>query len=263
LDLREAERGLGFSLVKEGLEVLRDHRDSLRAAVDAPGLNKESHRYFMTEYVALVNRAVIGPQKERIRELLTLIASGIVLPGPGPRPELTRTEAGWTLCSTRLKQPHRIAVDVVVKANLNWPTRDPGLDPIAYSLRTWVAPGPGGGHCLALDRNGFAIPRLGAAETAAVAVFGPPAEGASYYNHYVPSPGVWSRALTDLDRVLGPVLTAAPAERGINDHTGQQGSRMGVDRLVSPSRQAHRRVGATGLAWRSGAWSPEGCRTWC
>jgi hypothetical protein len=40
-----------------------------------------------------------------------------------------------------------------------------------------------------------------------VAVFGPPAEGASYYNHYVPSPGVWSRALTDLDRVLAPVLS--------------------------------------------------------
>jgi hypothetical protein len=210
LDLREAERGLGVSLVKEGLEVLRDLRDGLRAAVDAPGLTEESHRYFMAEYVPRVNRLVIGPQKERIRELLILIASGIVVPGPGPGPKLTRTEPGWTLSSTRLEQPHWIGVDVVVKANLNRPTGDPGLDPIVDSLRTWVAHGPGGESCLGLDRDGFAIPRLGAAETPAVAVFGPPAEGVSYYNHYVPSPGVWSRALTDLDRVLGPVLTAVP-----------------------------------------------------
>ncbi len=69
-DLREAELGLGVSPVKEGLEVLRDHREALRAAIDPPGLTEDSHRYFMTEYVQMVNRAVICPQKERIQELL-------------------------------------------------------------------------------------------------------------------------------------------------------------------------------------------------
>jgi hypothetical protein len=255
LDLREAERGLGVSLVKEGLETLRDHRDGLRAAIDPPGLTEESHRYFMAEYVPLVNRVVTGPQKERIQELLILIASGIVLLGPGPRPELSRTETGWTLSSTRLEQPHRITVDVVVKANLHWPTGDPGLDPVADSLRTWVAPGPGGEPCLGLDRDGFAIPRLGAAETPAVAVFGPPAEGASYFNHYVPSPGVWSRALTDLDRVLGALLTAAPGERRSRDNNGPRDSRMDADRLDArtggfavtkraPERSRHRSLSA-------------------
>lgn len=203
-DLREAERGLGASAVKEGLEILRDHRDGLRAAVDPPGLTEESHRYFMSEYVPLVNRTVIGPQKERIHELLQLITAGVVVPGPGPRPELTRDGDRWVLASTALGRPHRIEADVVIKANMDWPVVDPELDPIACSLREWAAPGPGG--ALRLDRDGFVIPREGADERRAVAVFGPPAEGASYYNHYVPSPGVWSRALTDLDRVLGPVL---------------------------------------------------------
>jgi FAD-NAD(P)-binding len=212
-DLREAERGLGTSPVKEGLEVLRDHRDILRAAVDAPGLTEESHRYFTAEYVPLVNRAVIGPQQERIRELLLLMASGIVLAGPGPRPALTRTRAGWVLRSTRLERPHRIAADVVVRANLSWPAADPALDPVSHPLRTCVAAGPGGGRCLAIDRDGFAVPRSGTAAIPAVAVFGPPAEGASYYNHYVPSPGAWSRALTDLDRVLRPVLTRENRKR--------------------------------------------------
>ncbi|MEW2069211.1 FAD/NAD(P)-binding protein [Streptomyces sp. NPDC007346] len=203
-DLREAERGLGASAVKEGLEILRDHRDGVRAAVDPPGLTEESHRYFMGEYVPLVNRTVIGPQKERIHELLQLIAAGVVVPGPGPAPEVARDGDGWTIASTALDRPHRIGADVVIKANMDWPVLDPEVDPVACSLRDWAAPGPQG--ALRLDRDGFVVPREASGTRRSVAVFGPPAEGASYYNHYVPSPGVWSRALTDLDRVLGPVL---------------------------------------------------------
>jgi len=211
-DLREAELGLGVSPVKEGLEVLRDHREGLRAAIDPPGLTKDSHWYFMTEYVPVVNRAVIGPQKERIQELLVLIDAGIVSLGPGPMPKLTPTGAGWILTSTRLARPHQIAVDMVVRANLTNPAGCAEFDPIAGSLRTWVAPGNSGS--LRLDRDGFAVPRGEAVDgvgsrVRSVAIFGPPAEGASYYNHYVPSPGVWSRALTDLDRVIGPALSAA------------------------------------------------------
>lgn len=141
-DLREAERGLGTSAVKEGLEILRDHRDGLRAAVDPPGLTEESHRYFMSEYVPLVNRTVIGPQKERIDELLRLMAAGVVVPGPGPRAELSRDGDGWVLTSTALDEPHRIAADLVIKANMDWPVIDPELDPIACSLRDWAAPAP-------------------------------------------------------------------------------------------------------------------------
>ncbi|MET9924705.1 MULTISPECIES: FAD/NAD(P)-binding protein [unclassified Streptomyces] len=203
-DLREAERGLGTSPVKEALEILRDHRDGVRAAVDPPGLTDESHRYFMSAYVPLVNRTVIGPQKERIHELLQLIAAEVVVPGPGAAPEVTRDGDRWTIASTTLERPHRIEADVVIKANMDWPVLDPGIDPIACSLREWAAPGPRG--ALRLDRDGFVVPREPAGSSRSVAVFGPPAEGASYYNHYVPSPGVWSRALTDLDRVLGPVL---------------------------------------------------------
>ena len=238
-DLREAVAGLGASAVKEGLEVLRDHRDGLRAAVDPPGLTEESHGYFMKQYSALVNRSVIGPQKERIQELLQLIEAGVVLPGPGPRPLLERDSVGWSLSSTALTQPHRIYADLVVRANLEWPSADSDTDPVGRSLRGWAASGPGGGP--ALDRDGFVVPRGPVTDPGAtadpgtaagrrsVAVFGPPAEGASYYNHYVPSPGVWSRALTDLDRAIVPVLGPGTAERPTGhspdrDHESQQPS---------------------------------------
>lgn len=210
-DLAESERGLGVSPVKDGLEVLRDYRECLRVALDPPGLTDESHGYFMTRYAPQANRLVIGPQKERVGELLALIAAGVVVPGPGPSPALTRTAGGWLVESTRLSQPHRIMADLVINAHLSWPATDPEIDPVAASLRSWAATGPGGS--LRLSRDGFVVP-IGEDEERAsrsVAVFGPPAEGASYYNHYVPSPGVWSRALTDLDRVLAPALASPPA----------------------------------------------------
>jgi hypothetical protein len=101
--------------------------------------------------------------------------------------------------------------DVAISAHLQWPS-DSICDPVAASLRTWVRPGPGG--ALGLDHDGYAQRGRGLGR-ASVAVFGPPAEGASYYNHYVPSPGIWSRALTDLDRVLQSALNGDRGSTGL------------------------------------------------
>jgi hypothetical protein len=190
-DLAEAERGLGVSPLKDRLELLRDHRETLRRVVDAPGLTDDGHDAFFRTFTAMVNRAVIGPQRERIAEVLALAEAGVLDLGPGPAPEQVRTATGWELRSTALKQPTVTEVDVLVSANLSRPTAGP--------LLGWARPGRGAGE-LDLTRDGYLRTPDGA--VTAVAVFGPPAEGASYYNHYVPSPGVWSRALTDLDRVL-------------------------------------------------------------
>lgn len=207
-DLAEAELGLVRSPVKEALEVLRDHRESVRVALDPPGLTDESHRYFMEEYVPLVNRVVIGPQKERIQELFALVEAGVVRLGPGPRAGLVQVGGRWELFSTAFAEPCRIQVDHLVRANLVWPLPDSRLDPVGAALRSWAAVGTDRSVRLVLDRDGHAIARDSGTRSS-VAVFGPPAEGASYYNHYVPSPGVWCRALTDLDRALSPVLSGA------------------------------------------------------
>ncbi|MGW7489057.1 FAD/NAD(P)-binding protein [Streptomyces sp. NPDC054786] len=211
-DLAEAREGLGVSPLKEALEVLRDHRDVLRAVIDPPGVDDASLATFFGEFAPAVNRQVIGPQLDRSAELLSLIAAGIVRLGPGPQPKVVAPAGAgpWRLESTCLAQPLRMEVDHVVQAHV----AEPGADRVPGSLLgTLVAAGRlrtlahrgGTVHGLDVTRQGQGIDRTGAAQPR-LFLLGPHTEGSSYYNHYVPSPGAPSRALLDAELALGTAL---------------------------------------------------------
>jgi hypothetical protein len=212
-DIAQSRLGLGGSRLKQLLETLRDQREALRAVIDPPGMTAEGHRDFFGVVPALANRTAVGPQPERQEELLCLIDLGLVRLGPGPSPVVRRVKGGWELASTALRRASRLQADVLVKAFLNLPELDHRVDPLIGSMRSWVALHPADTRCLNLDRSGHPFTRSGS-RCKALAVFGPPAEGASYYNNYVLWPGVWSRVLTDIDRVLKPHfgLAAAPTD---------------------------------------------------
>ncbi len=213
-DLAEAREGLGVSPLKEALEVLRDHRDVLRAVIDAPGVDDASLATFFGEFAPLVNRLVIGPQLDRSAELLSLIDAGVVRLGPGPQPKIVAPAGAgpWRLESTCLAQPLRMEADHVVQAHVAEPGADrtPGslLGTLvsAGRLRTLAHRGatvPG----LDVTRRGQGVDRTGAPQPR-LFLLGPHTEGSSYYNHYVPSPGVPSRALLDAELALGTALPA-------------------------------------------------------
>ncbi|MDC0773759.1 FAD/NAD(P)-binding protein [Streptomyces sp. HD] len=214
-DLAEARTGLGLSSVKEALEVLRDHRDVLRAVVDPPGLDDESLNDFFGDFVSLVNRTVIGPQLDRSTELLALIDAGVVSPAPGAHTRLRRSprgDAAWVLESTTLAAAHRVEADRVVLAHVQEPAADEVEGSLlgglvkAGRLRTLRHRGtntPG----LDVTREGRAVDATGAVQER-IFLLGPHTEGSSYYNHYVPSPGVPSRALRDAELALDAALSS-------------------------------------------------------
>jgi hypothetical protein len=202
-DLAQAELGLEGSLAKNRLESLRDFREELRAAVDTPGLTDAGHRRFFAVIPRLANRAAVGPQRERLAEVLALIETGVLRLGPGPSPTVVRNKNGWLLQSCRLAEPEGLQVDTMVTAHLQFPPDDDGDGALRGAIRAWAAPHPHDDRYLNLTRDGH-VRALAGGVCSAVAVFGPPAEGASYYNNYVLWPGVWSRALTDLDRAIRP-----------------------------------------------------------
>jgi len=211
LDIAHSTLGLGVSRIKDRLEALRDQREVLRAAVDLPGLTPEGHRDFFRTVPGLANRAAVGPQRERLEELLSLIDADVVRLGPGPNPRLARDGDCWSLTSTALREEKRVCVDMVVKAHTNTPELDRMVDPLSASLRDWAAPHFADPRHLALHRDGRVLTRNGDGP-ASIAIFGPPAEGANYYNNYVLWPGVWSRLLTDIDAVIRPFFPGVDAE---------------------------------------------------
>ncbi|MFJ4947173.1 FAD/NAD(P)-binding protein [Streptomyces sp. NPDC088760] len=211
-DLAEARAGLGVSPLKEALEVLRDHRDVLRTVVDAPGLDDASLAGFFGEFTATVNRLVIGPQLDRSAELLSLVQAGVVQLGPGPRPKVVAPagQGPWILESTALRRPASVEVDHVVHAHVREPAPDrvPGslLGRLVGAGRVRTLGSRGGpAHGLDVTREGRGVDHAGNPQPR-LFFLGPHTEGSSYYNHYVPSPGVPSRALMDAELALSTSL---------------------------------------------------------
>ncbi|MFE1173010.1 FAD/NAD(P)-binding protein [Streptomyces sp. NPDC058773] len=211
-DLTEARAGLGASPLKEALEVLRDHRDVLRAVIDPPGVDDVSLAAFFGEFTSAVNRLVIGPQLDRSAELLSLIDAGVVRLGPGPQPKIVAPagQGPWRLESTCLAEPLRMEVDHVVQAHVAEPAADRapgtllGTLVAAGRVRTLAHRGVAV-HGLDVTRQGQGIDRTGTPQPR-LFFLGPHTEGSSYYNHYVPSPGAPSRALLDAELALSTAL---------------------------------------------------------
>ncbi|KAA2252714.1 FAD/NAD(P)-binding protein [Solihabitans fulvus] len=210
-DLRQARRGLGISAVKESLEVLRDHREVLRAAVDGDGLTEASRDWFYGRFTGAANRLVIGPQLERHDELLALLAAGVVELGPGPAPSIERAGDGWRLSSTGLADPEVVEVAEVVTGHSAPAALADSPNPLLRALTRSgrLSPVSAGRAPLgarvdrlhrAVDAGGHGQPRL--------FLLGPLAEGSSYYNHYVVTPNAPSRATRDAHAVAATLLDA-------------------------------------------------------
>jgi hypothetical protein len=205
LDLAEAELGLEVSAFKEAMEVPRDLRQRLREVVLAPGLTAAGHRDFFAVVPALANHAAVGPQLERVREILALMMAGVVELGPGPAPAVRRDGDAWTLASTHLDRPAVVHADHLVEAHLVWPRSIGGHDRLRSALRSWAQPHPADARYLHLDSANRVFMKDGSL-ACGVVVLGPPAEGANYYNNYVLWPGAESPMLLEIDAILGPLL---------------------------------------------------------
>lgn len=221
-DLDRAVTGLGVDPLKEALEVLRDHRDVLRAAVDHDRLTPASHEWFHGVFAGAANRVVIGPQRERHAELLALVAAGVVSIGPGPGPVVAPDGTRVRLTSTGLAEPASVLVDRVLVGHSAAVDPARSANPLLAALtaagrlsRVTALGRPVG---VRVDRDLCAVGVDGRAQST-LHVFGPLAEGSTYYNHYVTSPGGPSRATADADRLAERLLTPLAHE---TDETHEQ-----------------------------------------
>lgn len=220
-DLAEARKGNQGSPTKAGTDVIRDARDALGAAVEHRGLEPESHRFFVEDFVPLMNRISFGPPLRRNEELLALIDAGILDWAGGPGAHVVPDPAtGHFVVETVFDNGvSRSKADVLITARLD--AFRPETDASAFTRnlmrRGLIRPHfngryhPGG---LDVDRDGHPIARDGLA-LRDVWVLGYPTEGVHFYTHALPRPlrssGQFAAAEKCLRQMLDDV-TAAPGQ---------------------------------------------------
>ena len=213
-DLAEGMLGFAGSPVKGALDVLRDLRDQFRYAVDFGGLTPESLDDFIARTVPALNRAVVGPQYERHEELLALLDAGVASAPFGPAPSMRwQPERGrWQLASSRLAEPYSREVDWLAAAWVEPPAVDRSASPLVDSLwrKGWIRRHrPGSRQVVGIDIDADQHPiDVEGKPDRRLWVLGPLCEGATFYNHLVPSPAVCSRPVYDAHRCVSALLAA-------------------------------------------------------
>lgn len=196
-DIGQSCSGLDASPIKAAIEVWRSCREQLRRVVDNRGLTAASSRVFFGEYTPHVNRMVAGPQKERHQEMLALADAGIVhwvrhsqvihsADGAGPKVVLEGNLS--------------VSLISIIKAHISTACDKSSLPKIIRSLKSI-----GIIHSLTEDGEGVLVDSEGKAQPN-LWITGPLVEGSTYYNHYVPSSGSYSRAFVDADRIAREML---------------------------------------------------------
>ena len=116
-DLTEAARGNVEGPLKAALDVLRDVRSVLRAAVEFSGLTPRSHRDdFLGRFVPVSSFLTTGPPMVRLAQTRALLDAG-VLTLAGPQTRFSTENERFLLDSPQVKSPAR-AVDIVFDARV-------------------------------------------------------------------------------------------------------------------------------------------------
>ena len=224
-DLHEAQRGNLGSPLKAACDVLRDLRDTLRAAIEFGGLTEASHRWVLSEFMPVMNRLAVGPPAARISEMLALIEAGVLTADFGPGATCQRV-AGSGLMQVQAVQTAQaehaagqpIPVDVLVKARISMHSPGDDASPLLQGL---LRDGharlfhngsfhPGG---IDIDQHHRWIGRDGSAVENAWAL-GIPTEGIKFCTYVIPRTGVNSSAMADAGRAVAQMLSMIGATRG-------------------------------------------------
>lgn len=211
-DLREAFAGNRASGIKAATDVLRDAREGFREAVEFRGLTPTAHRYFFEEFNAITNRVSFGPPLRRNEEWLALFEAGILDVAGGPTTRIETPPDGVAFCvaSEYGSVFEKLPVDVVVSARLDYYSPYTDSSPLSANLlrRGLIRPFLNGDYhpcgididekLHVKDANGIAQRHLWA--------IGFPVEGAHFYTHALPRPGIASRQTIDADHIVAALL---------------------------------------------------------
>jgi glutamate mutase epsilon subunit len=222
-DLRAAALGNVDGPLKAALDVIRDTRGVIRAAVDFGGLTARSHRAFLDRFVPMAAALSVGPPRVRLLQTVALIDAGVLrVVGPDAR---FGTEAGrFTVSSPRVADS-LVTLDAVVDARV--PQPDIRLDPapLTRDLRAsgrWRCYVNDGGTGEPFTTGGLAVTASpfhpvdtdGRTEPG-VFVLGIPTEHTRWFTQVGSArPGPWNDFVHDADAIAAAALRIGSADVG-------------------------------------------------
>ncbi|GAB7536087.1 FAD/NAD(P)-binding protein [Burkholderia sp. 3C] len=221
-DLAQALRGNLDSPVKAATDVLRDTREALRVAVEYGGLTPDSHRYFVEDFNAITNRVAFGPPLRRNREFIALHAAGLIDIAGGPGTQVIDCDASarFRIEARYGERLERWYADVLIAARLDSYSPLTDASPLSAALlaRGIVRPfmngdyHPGG---LDIDTGLHPVGADGESRTRLWAI-GFPVEGAHFYTHALPRPGIASRQTRDAACCVEELLDVIAVEHALS-----------------------------------------------
>ncbi|WNF29350.1 FAD/NAD(P)-binding protein [Streptomyces sp. C11-1] len=233
-DVREARAGNADGPLKAALDVLRDLRNEIRAAVDHGRLEGGSYRDDLQGWYTPLNAFLsIGPPVSRVEELIALVEAGVVeIMGPRVRvlapgaAEPGGRRAAFRVVSDVVPGPP-VSATALIEARLPEPDLTRTADPLLRGLvgSGQAAPFRIGGSCgAAYTTRGLAVTErpyrlvdaAGRVHPRRFAL-GVPTEGVHWVTAAGIRPGVDSMALGDADAIARAVLASARQGAGKPD----------------------------------------------
>jgi glutamate mutase epsilon subunit len=222
-DLAAAELGNASGPLKAALDVLRDVRPSIRAAVDFGGLAPASHRDdFLAGFGPLASLLAAGPPRIRLHQVLALLRQGLLrIVGPQTRFDPDPTAGAFVVSSPQVAGS-AVRVDALIDARIPVPDLTSDTSTLTRGL---YADGMVTGYVNAAD--GVAFPTGGVAVTAApfhpvradgeaergMYVLGIPAEHTRWFTQVGSGrPGGWGSFTADADAIAADLYDAARTE---------------------------------------------------
>lgn len=207
-DIANAARGFDGSPFKAATEMCREVRDTIRYAIEFGGLTDASLDRFYRYHVEAINRLVIGPEKERSANILTLLRSGVVSMSLGPNPLVSWDDDSrtWALSSTAFPVRSTVSADWLYQGYTDRlkSLRDDPTVVGAMARRGMVRrfkPDSPVVSSIDVDDQGHPVGEDGSSASR-IWVFGLLCEGATFYNGYLTSPERFERAQFDVDRAV-------------------------------------------------------------
>ncbi len=207
-DVMQARQGEHASPYKHAVEMLRVLRDFIRRSVEFDALAPASRRSFHDAVAPRISQLVVGPPISRGREWLALMRAGLLKVDLGPSPEIERDHARglWRARSSRFDIACATCLDHIVRGHVRPDDfHASGTSLLSALYRSGLC--SAAGHTLAprIDRAGHPIDATGV-PLRAVTLLGVPTEGATYFNHYLPSPKSRARAFEIIQSAIDELL---------------------------------------------------------